>query len=124
MEHYKNRREQQPFRAKLRRNLTPAEAALWNCLKGSQLDGRKFRRQYGLGKYVLDFYCPSERLAVELDGSTHFGVADVHYDNERRRFIEHFGIKVIRFDNKLVFKETVWVLDTIRAEFGWRDREG
>ena len=56
-------------RKKLRNNLTPAEAALWNLLKNSQLEGRKFRRQHSVGFYILDFYCPSERMAIELDGA-------------------------------------------------------
>src|SRR5688500_2642026 len=98
MPSYKNDPEYRSFRTQLRKNLTPAEAALWNRLKNSKLEGRKFRRQYGIGKYVLDFYCPSEKLAVELDGAGHCSVADVHYDNERKRFIEHFGIRIIRFD--------------------------
>lgn len=59
------------FRRKLRSNLTPAEAALWNILKNSKVEGRKFRRQHSVGKYVLDFYCPAERPAVELDGQGH-----------------------------------------------------
>ena len=53
------------FRKELRNNLTPAEARLWTLLKGSQLAGRKFRRQHSVANYILDFYCPSERLAVE-----------------------------------------------------------
>lgn len=59
------------FRKALRHNLTPAEAKLWTLLKGSQLAGRKFRRQHSVGNFILDFYCPSERLAIELDGAVH-----------------------------------------------------
>ncbi len=116
---FKNDPRYGAFRTKLRKNLTPAEAALWNLLKGSNIDGRKFRRQYGVGKYVLDFYCPAEKLAVELDGDGHFSVADVHYDNERRRFVEEFGIRIIRFDNDVVFKFPEVVIDRVRSCFGW-----
>src|SRR5215213_6964711 len=56
----------QTFRTRLRKNLTPAEATLWKYLQRSQLDGRKFRRQHSVDDYILDFYCPGERLAVEL----------------------------------------------------------
>ena len=56
----------------LRNNSASAEAMLWLLLKGKQLEGRKFRRQHSVGNYVLDFYCPSEKLAVELDGEPHF----------------------------------------------------
>lgn len=59
-------------RKSLRKKLTAAEATLWNLLKGKKLDGRKFRRQHSVNQYVLDFYCPSERLAIELDGEHHF----------------------------------------------------
>jgi very-short-patch-repair endonuclease len=120
MSYFKNDPAYREFRTNLRKNLTISEARLWNVLKGSKLDGRKFRRQYGVGKYVLDFYCPAEKLAVELDGSGHFSVADVHYDNIRRRFVEEFGIKIIRFDNVAVAKNLDWVVETIRSNFGWR----
>lgn len=56
----------------LRNTPTPAEAALWLKLRKSQLDGRKFRRQHSVGTYILDFYCPSEMLGIELDGADHF----------------------------------------------------
>ena len=119
MPYFKNDPTYREFRTNLRKNLTPSEARLWNVLKSSRLDGRKFRRQYGVGKYVLDFYCPAEKLAVELDGSGHFSVADVHYDNARRRFVEQFGIKIIRFDNVAVAKNLQWVVEIIRSNFGW-----
>ena len=92
MKYYKNDPQNRQFRSYLRKRLTPAEARLWNILKGSQLDGRKFRRQYGIGKYVLVFYCPSEKLAIELDGDGHADILGMLYDNERRRYVEHFGI--------------------------------
>ncbi|MFI5384261.1 MAG: endonuclease domain-containing protein [Methanosarcina thermophila] len=58
-------------RKELRENLTPAEAALWNVLKSSQFKNRKFRRQHSIGKYIVDFYCPAEKLIIELDGAVH-----------------------------------------------------
>jgi very-short-patch-repair endonuclease len=64
-----NRPELKQIRRELRHNLTPAEATLWRCLQNKQLAGRKFRRQHSVGSYVLDFYCPSEMLAIELDGA-------------------------------------------------------
>jgi very-short-patch-repair endonuclease len=110
------------FRTELRRKLTPAEARLWTLLKNSRLDGRKFRRQHSVGSYILDFYCPSERLAVELDGEGHFTLPGVSYDAKRRRFLEGQGIRVIRFENERVFKNELSVLDRIRSEFGWYER--
>jgi very-short-patch-repair endonuclease len=110
------------FRKELRSKLTPAEARLWTLLKSSRLDGRKFRRQHSVGGYVLDFYCPTEKLAIELDGSGHFTEAGRAHDRERKIFLERFGINVIRFENELVFKEQEFVLDRIRYEFGWQQR--
>ena len=110
------------YRRNLRRNLTPAEARLWTLLKSSQLDGRKFRRQHSVGRYILDFYCPSEKLAVELDGEGHFTLPAVSYDANRRRYLERCGIRVIRFENESVFRSEEWVLDQIRSEFDWRNK--
>ena len=105
------------FRRDLRSNLTPAEAAFWDLVKNSSLNGRKFRRQHSVGNYILDFYCPSEKLAVELDGSSHFSGKGEAYDRERKQYLESVGIIVLRFENQLVFNETEWVLDVIRANF-------
>ncbi|MEJ0064477.1 MAG: endonuclease domain-containing protein [Caulobacteraceae bacterium] len=55
----------------MRKNLTPPEARLWQALRGRALDGLKFRRQHPIGPFILDFYCVSARLAVEVDGSVH-----------------------------------------------------
>ncbi len=107
------------IRTKLRKRLTPAEAAFWNLVKGAKLDGRKFRRQHSIGNYVVDFYCPSEKLAIELDGEVHFVDRPGLNDRSRRLFIESEGIKVIRFENKRVFEDTDWVIDVIRSNFGW-----
>ena len=111
------------FRKTLRNNLTPAEAKFWKVVQNKNLAGRKFRRQHSVGNYILDFYCPSEKLAIELDGEVHFGDAARVYDYERRLFLEHYGIKVLRFENKLVFEELAWVLDVIKSNFGWGERE-
>ena len=100
-------------RKQLRNNLTPAEAALWKMLQNSQLEGRKFRRQHSVGNYILDFYCPSERLCIELDGAYHFTEQGASYDQERTHFLNRHNIRVIRFENKDVFEQTDYVLQTI-----------
>jgi very-short-patch-repair endonuclease len=110
------------FRTKLRKRLTPAEATFWNVVKNGKVDGKKFRRQQSFGRYVLDFYCPSEKLAVELDGEVHFNERAAEHDRERRLFLEFFGIKVIRFENRQVFEDLDWVLTCIRHEYGWQER--
>jgi very-short-patch-repair endonuclease len=107
------------FRSQLRHRLTPAEATLWKSLKNSQLEGRKFRRQHSIGKYILDFFCPAERLAIELDGEVHFSESAMARDHERKLFLAQHGIKVIRFENRAVFEEYEAVLARIHSEFGW-----
>ena len=97
----------QTFRTKLRKSLTPTEATLWKALQRSKLDGRKFRRQHSVGNYILDFYCVSERLAVELDGNVHFDYDAILYDTERKMFLKDYGIKVLRFENRLVWMQAL-----------------
>ncbi len=105
------------FRKKLRNNLTPAEAKLWTMLKGKQLQGRKFRRQHSVANYILDFYCPAEKLAIELDGEVHNNPQAAEHDRERDLFLAHTGIQVLRFENKIVFENPDGLLEQIKQEF-------
>jgi len=102
-------------RRELRQNLTPAEAVLWLNLKKGQLDGKEFRRQHSIGPYIADFFCPEFRVIVELDGAGHRTELGVERDAQREKFLKRFGIRVIRFENKLVFENLEGVLDAIRA---------
>ncbi|MFC1224604.1 endonuclease domain-containing protein [Pedobacter sp. BG31] len=104
-------------RRELRNNLTPAEATMWGYLQNSKLDGRKFRRQHSVGNYILDFYCPSEKLAIEVDGSSHDDYSAEMYDKERTDFLESKGIRIIRFDNIDVFESEELVCEAIRKHF-------
>jgi very-short-patch-repair endonuclease len=108
-----NRNYLKENRKELRGNLTPAEAELWRYLKDSQLEGRKFRRQHSVGHYILDFYCPSAKLAIELDGQVHFNTFAAHSDLERDQSLQQLGIKVLRFENKDVFDKLDYVLQEI-----------
>jgi very-short-patch-repair endonuclease len=107
-----------PMRQALRNDATAAEKQLWQFLKGSQLSGRKFRRQHSVGYFILDFYCPSEQLAIELDGNVH----DTHeakiHDIERQEAIESLGIRVLRFRNDDVFQRIEYVLQSVQEKFG------
>jgi very-short-patch-repair endonuclease len=98
----------------LRKNLTPTEALLWTNLKNSQLDGKKFRRQHSIGPYIVDFFCPECRLAVELDGDGHISIQGEELDARRTEFLSRFNVKVIRFENKEVFESLDFVLEEIR----------
>ncbi len=109
-----NRKYLKQFRRDLRNNLTPAEATLWKVLQRSQLEGRKFRRQHSVGNYILDFYCPKEKLAIELDGSEHFTVNGDERDFNRDEYLKTLNIKVLRFENKEVFDNMDGVLEEIK----------
>ena len=101
----------------LRKKLTPAEATLWLLLKSKMLEGRKFRRQHSVGKYILDFYCPTERLAIELDGEHHFTDEGMEYDQKRTECLDSFNIRVLRFENHEVFQSPEGVLAEIKRNF-------
>jgi very-short-patch-repair endonuclease len=101
-------------RKELRNSPTPAEALLWRYLQRRQLLGKKFRRQYGIGRYIVDFFCVDCDIAVELDGAPHFGELGEEYEATRTAFLGGLGIEVIRFENSVVFQNTEAVLDTIR----------
>ncbi|MEO9512659.1 MAG: DUF559 domain-containing protein [Flavobacteriaceae bacterium] len=105
------------FRKDLRKNLTPSEAFLWKQLQGKKLDGRKFRRQHSIDNYIADFYCASEQLIIELDGQVHFNPVAQEKDLIRTKHLENLGFTVIRFENKMVFKNLPSVLQEIREHF-------
>ena len=109
-----NRTEVKRTRRKLRRNSTVTEDLLWIYLKNRQLVGQKFRRQYSIGKYVVDFYCPQQRLIVEVDGSIHQKPEVKKNDILRQEFLESLGLRVLRFSNSDVNCQIQTVLETIR----------
>ena len=84
-------------RRELRRNQTEAEKALWPWLGNKQFYGMKFFRQYSIGPYILDFYCPAAKLAVELDGGQHNQCENGEYDAARSEYLKGHGIEVTRF---------------------------
>ncbi|MEI6947656.1 endonuclease domain-containing protein [Paraflavisolibacter sp. H34] len=89
----------------LRHRLTKAEALLWEKLRNRRLKALKFRRQHPVDQFVLDFYCPDHKIAVELDGSAHEGSEAQLYDAARTKKLEQLGIHVIRFSNDEVEKD-------------------
>ena len=115
---YNNLPHLKTFRKTLRNNATPAEAKLWTMLKGKQMEGRKFRRQHSFANYILDFFCPEEGLAIELDGQGHFDATQAEYDRERDWFLETFGIRVLRFENKWVWDNPDGLLREVISYFG------
>ena len=83
-------------------------------LKNKQL-GKKFRRQHSVGPFILDFYCPEVKLAIELDGQHHFTSSGYEYDETRTAWLAQYDIRVIRFENVEVFEATESVLNSIRC---------
>ena len=106
-----NERNQKTLRQTLRNNATPAEAILWRALKGKQVEGLKFRRQFGIGPYVIDFYCPEIRLGIELDGGVHKTSFTHEYDEMRNRFLAENRIRVLRFDNEVVYNNVEGIIE-------------
>jgi len=98
----------------LRKNQTGAESRLWSVLRNRKLEGRKFRRQYTIGTYTVDFYCFEEKLVVELDGGSHDNVGSIIYDEKRNSYMESKGLRIIRFTNKEVYYHLEEVLNGIR----------
>ena len=90
-----------------------AELILWSRLKGKGLNGFKFRRQYGIGRYVADFYCAQVKLVIEIDGDSHFNPEAEEYDRLREKFIESAGIRVLRFTNNDIRGNLNGVLEVI-----------
>ena len=114
-----NPESQTILRRELRNHSTSAEATLWKLLKNSQAGGYKFRRQHGIGPFVLDFYCPLLRLCIELDGGVHqMPLADVK-DEMRTKFLNEQGITVLRFENDVVWRDPQSIVEKI-IEFGRR----
>lgn len=95
----------------LRQNLTPAEAILWEVLRGRKLEDLKFRCQHPIGRFIVDFYCPSLKLIIEIDGGIHTQQQD--YDRARTDQLQDFGYSVLRFTNDEVINDLSKVINQI-----------
>lgn len=105
--HHKNRRRA------LRSDSTNAEKILWSHLRNSYL-GLKFRRQHGIGEYIVDFYCPAKRLVIEVDGDSHFDDAQIQYDKLRTEYFNKLKIDIIRFTNLDIYHDMERVSEVIK----------
>ena len=108
-----NKTEFKKRRQDLRNNPTKAETLLWNILKGKRLGGYKFRRQFGVEKYIIDFYCAQKKLAVEADGEVHDFEYSRRHDKKRDECIFKYGIKILRFRNEEVERNIEEVAEKI-----------
>jgi very-short-patch-repair endonuclease len=110
-----NNRARKNRRRILRKTQTPAEKRIWDLLKNKRT-GFKFFRQYSVGRYILDFYCPLRRLAVEIDGGQHNEDKAKAHDAVRTEFLESQNIKVVRFWDNEVFQNIEGVIEAIIKE--------
>ena len=101
------------LRRELRRNQSDAERALWAKVRNKQFFGMKFFRQYSIGPYILDFYCPAAKLAVELDGGQHNQSNNREYEVARSKYLKAQGIDVMRFWNNEVLLDIDSVLSKL-----------
>jgi very-short-patch-repair endonuclease len=90
---------------KLRQEMSLPEVVLWQALRQGQLARLRFRRQHAIGAYILDFYCPAARLAVEVDGHAHDAAAQVQHDERRGIWLSERGITTLRVNAADVLKE-------------------
>lgn len=100
-------------RQELRKNQTPQETELWNIIRNKKVLGLKFFRQYSVGSFILDFYCPLIHLAIEVDSGQHNEPSKKEYDLERSKFLESKGIITIRFWNNEITENIEGVFQKI-----------
>ena len=98
-----NKIEYKQRRQTLRNNMTEPEKRLWGILRNHQL-GVKFRRQHGIGHYIVDFYCPELKLIIEVDGESHFFEDAQAYDKIRDKFMLELGLTTIRITNTAIMQ--------------------
>ena len=105
-----NQPESKATRQRLRASMPSAEVILWSKLKDRKLLGCKFRRQFGIESYTVDFYSADIRLAIELDGDSHYGQGSQERDRRRDATIRSFGIQILRILNNDVYEnlDGVW----------------
>ena len=109
-----NRVTEKANRRRLRKESTEAEKLLWSYLRNKKLNNLKFKRQFSVRKYVIDFYCPSRKLAIELDGDIHLEKQVREHDEIRDNYLRSLRIQILRINNQDVFNDIYKVLDKIQ----------
>ena len=98
---------------RLRSHMTGPETRLWSRLRARQLQGLKFRRQHGIGPYIVDFYCPEQSLVIEVDGDSHADADQIVRDQLRDKYFQSLGLRVIRYFNDDIVKNLAGVLEDL-----------
>ncbi len=112
--HTHNLKAKKGLRTYLRTHGTVAEAIMWRMLKSRQIEGARFRRQFSIENYILDFYCPELRLCIELDGAPHFTEEGILQDKCRTKdLLDIHKILTLRFENKMVLENPEWVRNKV-----------
>lgn len=107
-----NQKNHKDARKQLRGQMTKSEIIFWSKIKNKQL-GSKFRRQYGVGKYIVDFYCPEKKLVIEIDGNIHFYDKHIESDRIREEYFKKLGLTIKRYTNLDVIKNLNNVLENL-----------
>lgn len=110
------------IRRQLREDSPPAEKRLWAHIRRRHIGGHRFRRQYGIGPFVVDFYCPEARLVIEVDGPSHYEPGEPERDRCRQEYLEKLGLRVVRFTNTEVLEGTEGVVEAITKALREADR--
>ena len=106
------------LKRRLRSDMTAAERRLWAVLRLRQFHGLKFRRQHGIGPYIVDFYCPEQGLVIEVDGDTHAEVMRQLTDQRRDVYLQSLGLAVVRYTNTEILENLDGVLQDMMARLG------
>ncbi len=100
---------------RMRKNPTEAERTLWDALRGRQINNFAFRRQHPFGPFIVDFYCPSLKLVIEVDGDYHNDPSQQLKDTHRDSHLAHLGLRVLRFHNTQILSDLPSVISAILA---------
>jgi len=104
------------LKRRLRSDMTGAEKRLWSKLRARQLQGIKFRRQHGIGPYIVDFYCPERSIVIEVDGDSHAEAEQIQKDQRRDRYLRSIGLSVVRYRNDDIMKNLDGVLQDLQKQ--------
>ncbi len=107
------RSDLKPLARQLRSNMTDAEQKLWFHLRRKQMCNVQFYRQRPIGEFIVDFYAPSKKLVIEVDGVQHLEANNMQADVRRTAFLESLGLRVMRFDNLQILQHLTDVLEMI-----------
>jgi very-short-patch-repair endonuclease len=107
-----NKKSLKEIRRSLRQESTKAEDFLWEQLRNRKLDELKFNRQHSIGNYIVDFYCASKRLIIEVDGNVHLLPEQKEKDQSRDENLKEMGFKILRFSNE----DVLFKIDVVKQE--------